>query len=69
MKLEDAKNRYVGEWIAFRAYEEGDNPDGEVAIHNKDRRKFDSELIACGLKDVYITFAGPLIPKDYTVIF
>ncbi|MBM3239611.1 hypothetical protein FJZ31_25265 [Candidatus Poribacteria bacterium] len=69
MKLKDAKNRYYGEWIAFRAYEEGDNPDGEVVLHNKDRRNFDSELIARGLKDIYITFAGPLIPKGYTVIF
>jgi hypothetical protein len=40
MKLEEAKTLYQGEWIAFRTSEEGDNPEGEVVLHNKDRRAF-----------------------------
>lgn len=69
MKLEEAKILYLGEWIAFRTLEESDNPDGEVALHNKDRRAFDKELLERRLTNVYITFAGPPVPEGYAVIF
>lgn len=69
MKLEEAKTIYEGEWIAFRAFDESDNPEGEVILHNKDRRMFDKELIACGIIDVYITFAGPLVKEGFSVMF
>ncbi|MGQ9628399.1 MAG: hypothetical protein ACUVV0_16035 [Anaerolineae bacterium] len=69
MKLEEAKAKYQGEWIAFRALDESDNPDGEVLLHNRDRRTFDRELIEHGLKDVYITFAGPPVPEGYVIMF
>ena len=68
-KLEKAKASYQGEWIAFRSSEESDNPEGEVVLHNKDRRAFNKELLARGLTDVYITFAGPPVPEGYAVIF
>ena len=69
MRLEEAKKMYPGEWIAFRTLEEGDNPEGEVVLRNKDRRAFDKELLQKGLTDVYITFAGPPVPEGYAVIF
>ena len=69
MKLEEAKALYPGEWIAFRAVEETENPEGEVMLHNKNRRAFDRELLERGLTDVYITFAGPLIPEGYGTLF
>jgi hypothetical protein len=69
MKLEQAKNRYRGEWIAFHPFEEKDNPEGEVLLHNKDRRVFDKQLLDRGLTDVYITFAGPPVPEGYAVMF
>jgi len=69
MKLEEAKIRYQGEWIAFRTLDESDNPEGEVILHNKERRTFDKELVERGLKDVYITFAGPPVPEGYAVMF
>lgn len=69
MKLEEAKKVYEGEWIAFRALEESDNPEGQVVLHHKDRRTFDKELLQRGLTEVYITFAGPPVPEGYTVIF
>ena len=69
MKLEEAKALYLEEWIAFRAFEESDNPEGEVALHNKDRRAFDKELLERGLTNVYITFAGPPVPEGYAVMF
>ena len=69
MTLEEAKARYKGEWLAFRAFEEGDNPEGEVALHDRDRRAFDKELLRRELTNVYITFAGPLIPEGYGTLF
>jgi len=69
MKLDEAKTLYQGEWIAFRSYEDGDNPEGETIIHNKDRRAFDKDLLEQGLTDIYITFAGPPVPEGYAVIF
>lgn len=69
MTLEESKARYKGEWLAFRAFEEGDNPEGEVALHDKDRRTFDKVLLERRLVNVYITFAGPLIPEGYGTLF
>ncbi len=69
MKLEEAKSRYQGEWIAFHALDESDNPEGKVILHNKDRRIFDRELVKRELKDIYITFAGPPVPEGYSVMF
>ena len=69
MRLEEAKAIYHGEWIAFRTIDEGDNPEGETILHNKNRRTFDKELLKQGLTDVYLTFAGPPVPEGYAVIF
>lgn len=69
MKLEEAKAIYRGEWIAFRALEDVENPEGEVLLHNKDRRTFDRELLERGLTDLYITFAGPPVPEGYGTLF
>lgn len=69
MRLEQAKSMHQNEWIAFRAFDESDNPEGEVILHNKDRWTFDRELIALGITDVYITFAGPLVKEGFSVMF
>ena len=69
MKLEEAKALYPDEWIAFSTTEEGDNPKGEVILHNKDRRVFDRQLLERGLTDVYITFTGLPVPDKYAVMF
>jgi hypothetical protein len=69
MKLEEAKDLYSDEWLAFRTFEDGDNPEGEVILHNKNRKSFDRELMKLKPTDVYITFAGPLIPEGYAVMF
>ena len=53
MILEKAKTLYPDEWIAFLTTEEGDNPEGEVVLHNKDRRVFDRQLLEQGPTDIY----------------
>ena len=69
MTLEEAKQRYDAEWIAFRAIEHGENPEGEVLLHRAGRREFDKELLRRGLVDVYITYAGPAVPEGYAAMF
>lgn len=68
MTLEEAKALYPMEWIAFRTTEDGDNPKGEVVLHDRDRRAFDRELLERRLIEIYITFAGPPIPEGYGTI-
>ncbi|MCC7264949.1 MAG: hypothetical protein IT369_20720 [Candidatus Latescibacteria bacterium] len=69
MRLDEAKALYPGEWVAFSTVEEGDNPAGEVSLHNKDRRVFDQQLLERGLTGVYITFTGSTVPDNYAVMF
>lgn len=69
MKIEEVKMLYPDEWIAFSTQEEGDNPEGEVILHNKDRRVFDQQLLEQELTDIYITFTGSLVPEKYAVMF
>ena len=68
MTFEEAKVLYPEEWIAFRAVEKGGNPEGEVVLHHKSRRIFDQELLKQGLTNIYITFAGPVVPEGYEVM-
>jgi hypothetical protein len=69
MRLDETKTMHPGEWIAFRSTDESDNPEGELILHNKDRRAFDKELVRKGITNVYITFAGPAIPEGYGTLF
>lgn len=69
MKLSEAQKLYPEEWIAFRTVEEGDDPEGEVVLHSKNRRTFDRQLVERNLIDTYITFAGLPIPEGYAALF
>jgi hypothetical protein len=69
MKLEEAKKRFQGQWIAFRSDCQDADPEGEVILHGQNRREFDTELLKSGIKDVYITYAGPPFPPGYAAFF
>lgn len=69
MRLEEAKKKFDGQWIAFRTSGKDADPDGEVLLHRQNRREFDHELLQRGITDVYITYAGPPIPPGYTAFF
>lgn len=69
MRLTEAKRLYQGEWIAFHVKDDVEDPDGEVILHNKDRRAFDRRLLELELTDLYISFAGPAVPDGYAAIF
>ncbi|OPX21653.1 MAG: hypothetical protein B1H03_06200 [Planctomycetales bacterium 4484_113] len=68
MKLEEAKKLYPNEWIAFRIDEDGDNPEGEVLLHDKDRREFGKRLAESHIVDVYVFYSGS-IPEGYAIMF
>lgn len=70
--LKKAKQRYPQEWIAFLVEQEGeevDNIRGRVLDHHRDRREIHRRLREKGIKEAYITFAGPLIRPGYEVMF
>ena len=70
--LKEAKQIYPQEWIAFFVEEEKADVDeirGQVLDHHRDRREIHRRLRERGVKDAYITFAGPLIRPGYEVMF
>lgn len=69
MNINEAKEKYKGEWIAFKYSNENGNANGEVILHGKERWKFDKTLIENNITNVYITFAGPLVKEGFSVMF
>lgn len=70
--LKEAKGLYPQEWIAFHVEKEGEEIEearGKVLDHHIDRRELHRRLRERGVKEVYITFAGPLIRPGYEVMF
>lgn len=70
ISLDKAKEIYNGEWIAFTVEEK--TPEGEligtVVAHNVDRRELHKELRRKKIKNVYVTFAGPVPKPGYVII-
>lgn len=67
MKLSSAKKRFSGEWLAFQ-FSKGD--EGRVLSHEKERSRLFEKLrarrrLSSGL---YVTFAGPVLPKDVGIV-
>jgi hypothetical protein len=75
MKLEATRQLYPSEWIAFRAVEDQQDPEGEVVAHHPHEKEFNKHVMAyrksAGQRTegyfvghLYITFAGPApVPK------
>lgn len=69
MTWEEVQKQYAGEWVALNIEREAPPNEGRVLLHHADRHEFDRLLLAQGLKDVYITFAGELVKPGYSVLF
>jgi hypothetical protein len=69
MRLNTAKKKYRKEWIAFQ-YTNREKREGKVLFHARDRHAFDAKLLALRgkLKDLYLTFTGPLVPKGTHIV-
>lgn len=70
VNLQDAKQQYAGEWLAFLVAEETPTGElfGQVIAHNPDRRELHRGLREKKVKQVYVTFAGPSVKPGYAVI-
>ncbi len=58
MKLSEAKKKFKNQWLAFKIEKEGDDPEGAVVFHYKNRERFDKRLVKTRPSDLYTTFAG-----------
>lgn len=70
VSLKDVKQQYAGEWLAFLVTEEAPTGElfGQLIAHNPDRRELHQELREKQVKQVYVTFAGPVVKPGYAVI-
>lgn len=70
VSLQQLKQQYDGEWVAFLVVEETPSGDllGQMIAHNHDRRELHRELRAKRVERAYVTFAGPVIKPGYTAI-
>ena len=69
MRLKSAKRRFRNQWLAFEYTNEAKD-EGEVIIHEKTRRALYRKLDLKKAKSkVYITFSGPLLPKNCSILF
>lgn len=70
VSLKDVKQQYAGEWLAFLVTEEAPTGElfGQLIAHNTDRRELHRELREKQVKQVYVTFAGPVVKPGYAVI-
>jgi len=70
MSLEQAKQQYAGQWLAFLVIEETPAGEllGQLIAHNPDRRDLHRELREKKVKQAYVTFAGPVVKPGYAVI-
>jgi hypothetical protein len=69
VKLSEAVNQFKDQWIAFRISREGDDPEGEVVVHDADRSRFRERMRLDQIRNVYITYAGAILPEGYVALF
>lgn len=69
MRLSQALELYKDQWIAFRMANDGDDPDGDVVVHDANRDAFRRRLKDGQVKSVYITFSAEPIAEGYVAMF
>ena len=69
MKLSDAKKKFNANWIAF-AFTNNAKEEGRVLLADKERRRLHQKLRSRKRlpANLYITYAGPKLPKDFSII-
>jgi hypothetical protein len=70
VSLEQMKQEYAGQWLAFLVMEETPTGEllGQLVAHDSDRRELHRQLREQGIAQVYVTFAGPVVKPGYAVI-
>ena len=69
MKLADAEKKFRANWIAF-AFTNDAKDEGRVLFADKKRRQLHQKLRSRKRlpANLYITYAGPKLPKDFSII-
>ena len=69
--LEQAKKKYPGEWLAFQVQKELQDGGlkGRIIEHQKDRKTLYRKLEQKKIDQVYVTYAGPVVPTGYGILF
>ena len=70
VRLEQIKQEYAGQWVAFLVTEERATGEllGQLIAHDPDRRQLHQELRKKSVERAYVTFAGPVVRPGYAVI-
>ena len=70
-RIESLKKQYTGEWLAIEVtrLSEGEPIEGRLVYHDKNRKRLWRRLDLSQHRDVYVTYAGPLIEEGYAVAF
>ncbi len=70
VNLENVKQQYAGQWLAFLVTEETPAGEllGQIIAHNRDRRDLHRELRERKIERAYVTYAGPAVKPGYVVI-
>jgi len=70
-KIESLKKKYPGEWLAIEVTKLrlGEPLEGKLIYHKKDRKRLWETLELSKDKEIYVTYAGPLIEEGYAVAF
>lgn len=71
LEIESLKKKYPGEWLAIEVTEErnGEPVRGRLILHSKDRDELWRKIELSREREIYVTYAGPLIEKGYAVAF
>jgi hypothetical protein len=71
LEITALKKKYPGEWLAIEVTEERDGEPlkGRLILHSKDRDELWEEIELSPEKEIYVTYAGPLVEKGYAVAF
>ena len=71
LEIEVLKKKYPGEWLAIEVTEERDGEPvrGRLILHSKDRDELWRKMKLSRDREIYVTYAGPLIEKGYAVAF
>lgn len=69
--IESLKKRYKGKWLAIEVTKLslGEPVEGKLIHHDKSRKRLWQKLDLSQDKEIYVTYAGPLIEEGYAVAF
>jgi hypothetical protein len=70
MTVDEARERYAGEWLALEVVSRDANGDPQnVRLIEKARNRLELCHKTRSVREAYITFAGPLVPEGTIALY